>query len=55
LERDADGAERIQRERNADVHGGSSGDVRDYAFDADADCWGSGVYGDGGQPDGGDV
>jgi hypothetical protein len=37
LERDADGIERIQRQRVADVHGGSSGDLRDCAVDGDAD------------------
>jgi hypothetical protein len=44
VERDADGVERIQRERDADVYGGSSGDVRDYAGDGDADGCGLSVY-----------
>jgi hypothetical protein len=40
VERNADGFGRIQRERGADVYGGSSGDVLDYTGGGNADCGG---------------
>jgi len=49
LERDPDNVERIQRERDADVYGGSSRDMRDFARDGDADSERSCVRGDTGQ------
>src|SRR5208283_168322 len=55
VERNAYGAERIQRKRGADMYGRSSWDVRDHAGDADANCGRSWVYGDVGQRYGWDV
>jgi hypothetical protein len=49
LERDADGVERIHRERDVDVYGGSAGNVVDHAGDADADGQWCFIHGDAGQ------
>ncbi len=54
VERDADGGRRIQRERDADLYGGRSGDVH-YAGAGDADGGRRSVYSDFGQRDGCDV
>jgi hypothetical protein len=55
LERDADGGEWIQREREPDVYGWGSGHLREHTFDADAHGGGRSLHGDIGRCDGGGV